>query len=291
MPKILYFVTEDWFFVSHFLPMARVARECGFEVVVATRVSAKAGGLAAEGFRVVPMAGERGTLSLMRSVRDFIQAFRIVRAEHADIVHCIALRPIVIGGLAARVMGAKALVLAPTGLGHLWLRGGFAAGVFRNLVRMVVGTWLRGPRTHYLFENRDDPRELGLEPDGSNITVVGGAGVEPDEYPMVPEPPAPPLKAAVVARMIRPKGIAEAVEATQRARSLGAAIELDIFGRPDSSNPASIPTEVLQKWSTRPGITWHGHVPVHLSRRRAAHTRGSGCGRTPDRDHRYRRLP
>ena len=38
MPKILYFITEDWFFVSHFLPMAQAARDCGFEIAVATRV-------------------------------------------------------------------------------------------------------------------------------------------------------------------------------------------------------------------------------------------------------------
>jgi len=40
MPKILYLVTEDWFFVSHFLPMAQAARDCGLQVAVATRVRA-----------------------------------------------------------------------------------------------------------------------------------------------------------------------------------------------------------------------------------------------------------
>ena len=34
MPKLLYLITEDWFFVSHFMPMARTARAAGFEVVV-----------------------------------------------------------------------------------------------------------------------------------------------------------------------------------------------------------------------------------------------------------------
>jgi hypothetical protein len=42
MPKILYLVTEDWFFVSHFLPMAQAARDCGLQVAVATRVRAEA---------------------------------------------------------------------------------------------------------------------------------------------------------------------------------------------------------------------------------------------------------
>ena len=38
MPKILYVVNEDWAFRQHFLPIARMARSIGLEVVVATRV-------------------------------------------------------------------------------------------------------------------------------------------------------------------------------------------------------------------------------------------------------------
>ena len=260
MPKILYLVTEDWFFVSHFLPMAQAARECGFEVVVATRLGADGERLAAAGLRVVPVSGERGTLSLLRGVRDFMQALRVVRAERADIVHCIALRPVVIGELAARLAGAREIILAPTGLGHLWRERGFSARFVRILARIVVGSWLRGPRTHYLFENRDDPREFGLDPDDSSVTIVSGAGVDPTQFPMTPEPPALPVKVAVVARMIWPKGIAEAVEAARRARALGAPVELDVFGRPDRSNPRSIPAKVLLQWSSLPGIKWYGHA-------------------------------
>ena len=36
--KILYLVSEDWYFVSHRLPMARAAKQAGYEVHVATRV-------------------------------------------------------------------------------------------------------------------------------------------------------------------------------------------------------------------------------------------------------------
>jgi hypothetical protein len=122
MPKILYLVTEDWFFVSHFLPMARAARAAGLDVVVATNVNSAAARIEAEGIRVIALAVERGSLSTLAGVRDMLRTFRIVRAERPDIVHCIALRPVVLGGLAARLAGAKALVLAPTGLGWLWVR-------------------------------------------------------------------------------------------------------------------------------------------------------------------------
>jgi glycosyltransferase involved in cell wall biosynthesis len=260
MPKILYLVTEDWFFVSHFLPMAQAARDCGLQVAVATRVREDGARLKAEGFSVIAIESERGSFSPLRGLRDFFQAFKIVRDQRADIVHCIALRPVVIGGLAARLAGTGGLVVAPTGLGHLWIEEGIAVRFARKLVRAIVGTWLRGPRTRYLFENRDDPREFGLDPDGADVTIVGGAGVDPEKFPSTEAPPAPPLKVAVVARMIRPKGIVEAVEAVRRARAAGAPVELHLFGDPDPANPRSISQAILEQWSQEPGITWHGHV-------------------------------
>ncbi len=57
MPKLLYLVTEDWAFVSHFLPMARTARAAGFDVVVATRVREHAVRIEQEGCRVGPLEG------------------------------------------------------------------------------------------------------------------------------------------------------------------------------------------------------------------------------------------
>jgi glycosyltransferase involved in cell wall biosynthesis len=260
MPKILYLITEDWFFVSHFLPMAREARDCGFEVAVATRVRADGERLEAEGFSVLPIESERGSASLLVSLRDFLQLLKIVRRERADIVHCIALRPVVIGGVVAKLAGSGALVLAPTGLGHLWIERGIAARLARNIVSVIVGRWLRGPRTRYLFENRDDPREFKLDPDAAEVTIVGGAGVEPANFPPSDPPPAPPVKVAVVSRMIRPKGIVEAVDAVRRARAAGAPVELHLFGDPDPANPRSISQATIAQWANEPGITWHGRV-------------------------------
>jgi len=260
MPKILYLVTEDWFFVSHFLPMAQAARDCGLQVVVATRVREDGERLRAEGFSVIAIESRRGSFSPLRSLRDFFQALKIVREQRADIVHCIALRPVVIGGVAAKLAGTGALVVAPTGLGHLWIEHGIAVRVARRIVSAIVGSWLRGPRTRYLFENRDDPGEFGINRDGADVTIVGGAGVDPEKFPRSEAPAAPQLKVAVVARMIGPKGIVESVDAVQRARAAGAPVELHLFGDPDPDNPRSLPQATLAQWSKAPGITWHGHA-------------------------------
>lgn len=260
MPKILYFATEDWFFISHFLPMARAARRAGLDGCVAARRSDKAARIAAEGLRVIPFGGDRGSTGLIGVLRDVLHAFRIVRTERPDIVHCIGLRQVLIAGTAARLAGARKLILATIGLGHLWTDNSIHTRLLRGVVRNVIGTGLRGRNTHYLFENTDDPRDFGFEIGAPDVTIVGGAGVDPKGFPMVPEPPAPPVKIAVVARMIEPKGIATAINAVRRAREFGADVELDLYGDPDPSNPLSIPEAQLRQWSLQPGIRWHGHT-------------------------------
>jgi glycosyltransferase involved in cell wall biosynthesis len=279
MPKLLYFHSEDWAFCQHFLPMARAAQAAGFEVAVAVRVRGHADRLAAAGCRVIPLEAERRSLSPVEIVRSFARMVGIVRAERPDVVHCIALRPVVLGGLAARLGGARWLVLAPTGLGHLWIENGPVERLVRPPARLLIGRVLRGASTRYLFENTDDPREFGLDPAGPDVTVVDGAGVDPAQFPASPEPPAPPVKVAAVARMLVPKGIAETVEAVRRARARGAPVELNLYGAPDPSNRRSYSEDQLREWSAEPGITWHGptddvarvwrenHVAVLLSYR------------------------
>ena len=118
---------------------------------------------------------------------------------------------------------------------------------------------MRGGRTRYLFENAEDPLEFGLDPGGRDVTIVGGAGVDPADFPFVAEPPAPPVKVALVSRMIAPKGILEAIEAVRQARAQ-AAIELHLFGDPDPADRRAISDLDLRRWSGEPGIRWHGHT-------------------------------
>ena len=260
MPKILYLVTEDWFFVSHFLPIAQAAAAAGFEVVVATRVGDHAPTIRTAGFRLIEIDSQRGSMGLLNALWYLVRSFSIIRDEDPDIVYCIALRCVVLGGVAAKLARVRGLALAPTGLGHLWLRQGSLARLTRSFVRVLVGSWFRGPRTRYVFENRDDPAEFCLGGDDPDVTVLGGAGVDPDAFPMSAEPATPPVRVAVVARMIRPKGIVEAIEAVVSARELGAAIELDLFGAPDPLNPTTLTEADLRGYSIRPGICWRGQA-------------------------------
>jgi glycosyltransferase involved in cell wall biosynthesis len=261
MKSLIFIVTEDWFFASHFLPMLRAAREAGFAPAVICRVDKHRAAIEAEGGRVIPLDADRGrreigaALSTIRSLR------RILREERPDIVHLIALWPIALGGVAAMLAGVRRRVYAVTGLGFL----GASEAPKARAARLAVRLMLRGPhdgkRVRFLLENPDDARLLGFDPaKARRVTIVGGAGVDPQIYAPSPMPPAPPLKIAVIARMLWSKGVDVAVEAARHARSQGAAIELSLYGIPDETNPKTIPREQLEAWSRELGITWRGRT-------------------------------
>ncbi|MBA4395016.1 MAG: glycosyltransferase family 1 protein, partial [Desulfobacca sp.] len=58
--KIIFLVTEDWYFCSHRLPIACAARDAGFEVVVATHVQDHGRQITSEEFRLIPIRLRRG---------------------------------------------------------------------------------------------------------------------------------------------------------------------------------------------------------------------------------------
>jgi glycosyltransferase involved in cell wall biosynthesis len=257
--KLIFIVTEDWFFASHFLPMARAAREMGLYVAVIARERHHRPAIEAVGARLIPLEAERRSLDPRALWRQLSALRAILRRERPDIVHCIALRSIIMGGLAARLAGVGRRVYALTGLGFLGAQTGAKGDIARLAVRAGLMAGLDGPQVRFLFENRDDPVMLGLDPsDAGKVAIVGGAGVDPVVMAPTLMPAQPPLKVAVVARMLWSKGVDLAVEAVTLARAEGADIRLTLHGAPDPSNPRAVPEETLAEWGRRPGITFAG---------------------------------
>lgn len=241
--------------------MARGARELGLDVIVICRTRMHRHAIEAVGARVIPFEAERSSLNPLAAGDACRRLARILREEKPDIVHCIALRSILVGGAAAVLAGIPRRIYALTGLGFLGARSDLLGGGARFAIRTVMRRLLETRQTHYLFENRDDPRLLGLDPaDTARVTIIGGAGVDPEQFQPTPLPPQPPLKVAIVSRMLWSKGIDLAVDATRRARAAGVAIELSLFGSPDPSNPRTIPEATLRGWNSEAGIEWHGQA-------------------------------
>lgn len=259
-PRIAFIITEDWFFASHFLPMLRAARQAGLEPVVITRVRDHARAIEAAGARVIALEADRRSLSPLALVSTVTKLAAILRREKIDAVHCIALRSILVGGPAAQLAGITRRVFAVTGGGLLSAKRDLAGRLAEAAIRVSIRGLLQSKATHFLFENSDDPKQFGLRPDDTRVTIVGGAGVDPDHLRDMPMPQLPPLRVALVARLLWSKGVDLAVEATRTARARGHDIRLTLCGEPDPANPRAISPALLNEWAAEEGIEWRGFV-------------------------------
>lgn len=255
MKKLIFLATEDWFVRSHFLPLVRRAQAEGYEVAVAARDS---GALREEGVRVIAMPFARGSLRPGDLWRE-VQAMRaLMRQEQPDLLHAIALKPIMLS-LAAGAHGS-ARVFALTGRGYLgasqsWLT--WAAPAFALAIRNAVR---EGPNA-LLVENLADRAwvERGERLPDARVTLMPGAGVNPQHFMPRPEP-AEPIVIGAASRLIRSKGIDLLVEALNRLNAEGRAIRLHIAGDADAANPEAVSAEALAHWRATPGVWLLGRV-------------------------------
>jgi glycosyltransferase involved in cell wall biosynthesis len=258
-PKILYLVSEDWYFVSHRLPMARAAFRAGFEVHVATRIARHGAAIEREGFILHPLDLRRGSLnprSLLAAVREVRQVYRHLAP---DLVHHVALMPSVVGSLAA--LGLPIICLnALAGMGFAFTAHTAKAVVLRAAIKPILRGLLNRKRAFVLVQNPDDRaaiQALGVSAD--KIALIPGSGVDVDALPPLPEPPLP-IAAGFVGRLLTDKGVSTLVEAQALLARRGRPVELLIAGEPDPANPASISPTVLAEWKRHPGLSLLGHI-------------------------------
>ncbi|MGH7090928.1 MAG: glycosyltransferase, partial [Stellaceae bacterium] len=100
-PKLIFLVTEDWYFWSHRLPMARAAASAGFAVAVAARVAEHADRIRGAGFTLHPLAWRRRSLGPLANLAAILEIARLYRRERPLVVHHVALKPAFIGGIEA----------------------------------------------------------------------------------------------------------------------------------------------------------------------------------------------
>lgn len=258
-PRLLYVVSEDWYFLSHRLPMARAARDAGFAVHVATNVVNGAAGIEAEQFVLHPIPFARGRLSPRASLATIMALRRIHRAVAPDVTHHVSLQPAVLGLLAA-LGRPTACINAITGLGYSFTSPTTKAKALRFLGGSALRWLLNRKQIVNLVQNEDDRAALiALGVAKARVALIRGSGVDITRLLPLPEPGGQPT-AAFVGRLLDDKGIRVLVEAHRRLRARGAQSQLLIAGTPDPANPASVTAEEAASWNHEPGISWLGHV-------------------------------
>jgi len=259
-PKLMYVISEDWFFYSHFFERALAARDAGYDVVVMTRERAHGHKIRAAGIHLLPMNFSRRSINPFSEFLSLARIFLAYRRERPDVLHHVAAKAVFYGSLAALFFRrGPAIVNAPVGMGYVFSSGERLARVLRPCLRLGYRLLLNPRRSRVIFENSDDAAYF-IKNDvarAADTVVIRGAGIDVQKFRPASSPAEPPV-VALVGRMLRDKGVREFVEAANQLHDAGVAARFILIGYPDAENPASIPLEQLRSWHGQKGVEWWG---------------------------------
>lgn len=259
-PKLLFVVTEDWYFVSHRLPLALGAMRAGMDVAIATNVGSHGELIRQHGIELHPWALQRGSTGLVAEMRALFDLWKIYRRARPDVVHHVAIKPVLYGSLAAKLTGVRRVVNALGGMGSLFSvgAGGRRAGL---KAAVLVGLrWLLGRRESLMILQNPDDRTLLVESARlreDSIRLIRGAGVDVGTFGASTPPGGIPL-VVLPARMLSDKGVFEYVAAARKLKADGIEARFALVGGTDPCNPAHIDESQLARWNAEGVVEWCG---------------------------------
>lgn len=261
MKRLMFVVNAAEFFLSHRLPIALAAKEAGYDVHVACPQGNGFEEISNLGFRNHDLPLSRKGQNPLHELQAIIKLAKLVQRVKPDVLHLVTIKPVLYGGIVARILGNVAVVAAITGLGTVFNPRSNKAKVREHIVALLYRIALKQKRLIVIFQNANDrdviSRICGLSAD--RIALIRGSGVDLAHFVPKPEPEGRAV-VAMAARLLRDKGVGEFVEAARILSARGADVEMRLAGQIDEGNPTSVSKEELESWRSISNLKLLGHI-------------------------------
>jgi glycosyltransferase involved in cell wall biosynthesis len=271
-PRLLFIVNTSHFFISHRLPLAVAASEAGFDVHVG------APGPDKEEVRVITNAGcsfhpltfERANGGIIAEVYAWFRiAFLIARAR-PNILHAVSIKPVIYGGVAAKLLGVGGVVFSITGLRY---RSNCKAepAFSKRILAWLTKVALSHKNSRVIFQNGHDLEEFVREGlcSPESAVLIPGSGVDiGSEYTRRMPPSETQPVILLAARMVEGKGVREYVAAARAINTPVPRARFLLAGRVDRDESGAVPIEEIMRWAQAGWIEWLGlrsDVPALLA--------------------------
>jgi glycosyltransferase involved in cell wall biosynthesis len=254
--KIVLLAGEDRFVLANCRSLLAVLNELAREVVVVTRLSGRLGDLEELGVRTINFDCRA---SLNNPAQDALTAWklaRILEAEDADALHFVGVRPAVLGGLALKLVAGKHVVVHLPDVDTFESATGGLSRLYRPSPARLIASLVRRPTSFLLMENADDLaylHALGVEP-SARFAVLGGTGIDPDVYPVLPPSQSEMPVAACASPMVASSGIDVLMRAFDRVWARGVHLQLELVGERPDGEANVIPPDEIAQWKLHPGV-------------------------------------
>jgi glycosyltransferase involved in cell wall biosynthesis len=177
------------------------------------------------------------------------QLMKVFRAVRPDVVHLVTIKPVLLGGLVARLAGVPAVVAAVSGLGFVFVARGIKAAMRRLLVGALYRVALGHKNLKVIFQNTNDLNILSKLANlpSRKVEMIRGSGVDLSIYEHAPLQLGLPV-VLLASRLLVDKGVREFVNAARLLKLQGVSARFCLCGSVDLSNPTSLTDVELASW-------------------------------------------
>ena len=265
--RLLFVVNEAFFFVSHRLALAQAAAQQGFEVHVAApedNVWAPEGFCYSEierlGFTFHTLRVDRRGMNPFTDLGTLVALVRLYRSLRPTLVQHITIKPVLYGGIAARVTSIPGVLNLVTGLGQVFVGKGLGYRALRFAVVQLYRFAAGHQNQVMMFQNHGDRDRLVAERVVANTAtdVVPGSGVDLVRFTPRDEPVDERKIVVLPGRMLWEKGVEEFVAMARRLKERGCTARFVLLGGTTDKSPAAVPVEAIEDWVSDGHIEWWG---------------------------------
>jgi glycosyltransferase involved in cell wall biosynthesis len=212
---------------------------------------AVAAGLMAMGIelRIVPM--HRTGTNPLKDLQTLFAYWRLMRKERPDVIVAYTQKPIIYGGIAARLYGNAPFHALMSGLGHLFSEDAQDRVIVRGIFSRLYRAALKKAVTLFVF-NRDDRPDMiaaGIIDERHKVLQVPGSGVDTQHYVATPLREGAPVF-LMMGRLMRDKGVYDYLEAARIVQQQYGNVRFQLLGRPEDSNRTGISASEVHRLST-----------------------------------------
>ena len=259
---VLFFVTEDWYFISHRLKFALFLKDKGFKIHLCSKDTGKFKTIIAKGINCYDIKSQRKSLSGFHFLFEVVSFLKCIKSVRPNILHLISLRPAAVGLLASLFYKNTKVFITFTGLGYIFIRKNLISKILRFFLKIFFFSVSRIRRAVAIVQNKDDYRFFlkNYFFKKNSIFLVRGSGIDLKYFKKVREHKSKKVSICYVGRIIEDKGINFLIEGFKLAKKNNKNLCLLLAGEVDNENPTSLHKKELMKTLNSPDIKYLGNV-------------------------------
>ena len=258
--KLVIITSDDWYFLSHRIPVGEAARSIKLETMVVTGPGERGNDVWDLGYRhiVLPELSRqrKGIFARFGAVHEVGQ---LLIKEKPKIIFAVSLRYGVLAKLASRIYCKSPCIILMPGLGFLYTSDRLLVRGFLPILNFIMRAIFNDGLTDIVVQNQDNMlffrQHIGINID--RLHLIRGSGVTLNSFDDCVLPSGKPV-IVLAGRMLWSKGIRQFVEAALILKRQGVQVRMVLVGVPDAANPDHVSVEKLSAWAKAGDIEWWG---------------------------------